>query len=359
MRDVARPFADVPDIGGFRTLDEGHVDAWPRLAPLLGPDYGAYPRGRVNWRAADDRLLLLLDPVLCRPRWIAALMERFGLPPEHTLAWRTRTTAPATTRRGRREAVHEALTRLLYDHHANLFELRHHRLRSALAERDFEHADGWFAIVAALAEVIEARAPGGRLTQCKEKFAALRVSLTGGDAYCEGAIEAAGAMTERVSELSGRPGRPMVRRRPGRDRSVFDNVCTLAPVEATGREPAKLSEPGPPASAEALRARHPDLLDGATIAIPDPCLDLADAWLRALRSPGGPQPQPPDVRLARLGLDGDTAPIGAVPDAMLGAVAFLAALGRRVDRATGTLGPVDDRGRRFSAVRRGRDGQDA
>lgn len=64
--------------------------------------------------------------------------------------------------------------RLLYERHPDLFALRYAGPReSALASWGFEHEDGWFAIVAALAEVLEARSPGARVTQCKEKFAAL------------------------------------------------------------------------------------------------------------------------------------------------------------------------------------------
>ncbi|WP_424140427.1 hypothetical protein [Roseomonas chloroacetimidivorans] len=100
VRDLSRPFAAVPEIGGFRTLDEGHVDAWPQLGGHLDPDYGAYPRGRVNWRAEDGRFLLLHDPVLSRDGWIARVAECFVLPPSRTLVmtdahYRSRVRPPA------------------------------------------------------------------------------------------------------------------------------------------------------------------------------------------------------------------------------------------------------------------------
>ena len=76
---VRHAFEDIPDIGGFRTVEEGHVDAWPRLGGHLDPDYDSFPRGRVNWRREDDRFLLLLDPVLVRRGWTSRLMEHFGL----------------------------------------------------------------------------------------------------------------------------------------------------------------------------------------------------------------------------------------------------------------------------------------
>lgn len=85
IRDLSRPASDIPDIGGFRTVEEGHVDVWPSLGRGLSRDYGTYPRGRVNWRAEDDRYLLLLDPTLLQDDWTNKLMERFALPTRCTL----------------------------------------------------------------------------------------------------------------------------------------------------------------------------------------------------------------------------------------------------------------------------------
>ena len=48
IRDVAKSEAEVPSIGGFRTLEVGHVDVWQRIGGYLTRDYGLYPRGRVN-----------------------------------------------------------------------------------------------------------------------------------------------------------------------------------------------------------------------------------------------------------------------------------------------------------------------
>ncbi len=86
---VSRPFAEVPEIGGFRTMEAGHVNIWPRIRREAGPqvvgEYDDYPRGRVNWREEDQRFLLLLDPVLNRPGWITRLLARFALPAAATL----------------------------------------------------------------------------------------------------------------------------------------------------------------------------------------------------------------------------------------------------------------------------------
>ena len=48
----SRPFSQISEVAGFKTLDDGHVDIWPtlqRLDPtLLDFDYGHFPRGRVK-----------------------------------------------------------------------------------------------------------------------------------------------------------------------------------------------------------------------------------------------------------------------------------------------------------------------
>lgn len=86
---VSHPFAEVAEIGGFRTLEAGHVDLWPRIKREAGAEvvgeYEDYPRGRVNWRTEDQRFLLLLDPVLSRPNWVARVMAYFALPRATTL----------------------------------------------------------------------------------------------------------------------------------------------------------------------------------------------------------------------------------------------------------------------------------
>jgi hypothetical protein len=52
----SRPFKAVAEIGGFKTIEEGHVNIWPALQRddpgLEGYEYDYFPRGRVNWRAA-------------------------------------------------------------------------------------------------------------------------------------------------------------------------------------------------------------------------------------------------------------------------------------------------------------------
>ena len=54
--------ADIPDIGGFRTIEEGHYDTWRALCrsrkSLSAYGYEFFPRGRVNWSEADGFILL-------------------------------------------------------------------------------------------------------------------------------------------------------------------------------------------------------------------------------------------------------------------------------------------------------------
>ena len=82
--NLARSFVQVPEIAGFKTLDEGHVDIWPliqrREAALRPFEYDDFPRGRVNWRASDDRWLLLLDPALRAGPFVSYVAESWQLP---------------------------------------------------------------------------------------------------------------------------------------------------------------------------------------------------------------------------------------------------------------------------------------
>ena len=86
---LSRPFSEVSEIGGFKTLDEGHVDVWPRLQRLdqnLVPyKYEYFPRGRVNWRKDDDRWLLVLDPKLNRGPFISCIVNAWKIPQNQLL----------------------------------------------------------------------------------------------------------------------------------------------------------------------------------------------------------------------------------------------------------------------------------
>ncbi len=74
----------MPEIGGFKTLDEGHVDVWRsfqrRYPDLRHHEYEAFPRGRVNWRAGDNAWLLLLDPKLNEDHFTPVVINAWNLP---------------------------------------------------------------------------------------------------------------------------------------------------------------------------------------------------------------------------------------------------------------------------------------
>lgn len=85
---VSRPMSRVEAVGGFRTHPAGHAQVWPRIVrrrpELAGTPYDAVPRGRVNWTAEGDRFLLLLDPRLRTPAFVAEVTRRWRLPAPRT-----------------------------------------------------------------------------------------------------------------------------------------------------------------------------------------------------------------------------------------------------------------------------------
>jgi len=81
---ISRPFSQVSEVAGFKTLEEGHVDIWPtvqRLDPSL-MDYDCYffPRGRVNWRMQDGKWIMVLDPKLNRVPFINHIVLAWKIP---------------------------------------------------------------------------------------------------------------------------------------------------------------------------------------------------------------------------------------------------------------------------------------
>lgn len=77
-------FDEVPCVGGFRTTDIAHVDAWrdfqKQYPSLRRVGYEAIPRGRVNWRQSDERFLILVDRTIIDAGAIPALKAEFNLP---------------------------------------------------------------------------------------------------------------------------------------------------------------------------------------------------------------------------------------------------------------------------------------
>ena len=68
--------------------------------------------------------------------------------------------------------------------------------------------DGWYGIIDALCAAIKARKLDVVAEQCKEKFGGLRFYLRGGDEFVDGLVEMAEAISFRVCETCGNPGKP-------------------------------------------------------------------------------------------------------------------------------------------------------
>lgn len=185
--------------------------------------------------------------------------------------------------------MRDALTQLLYNRYPVLFA--EHRLDASESGMawGFQHGDGWFAIVEALASVVTAQAPLATAAQVKQKFGALRVYLNKGDAYTRGACNAAERFSLTISEVSGRRGVLMVRRKGFWLR-------TLAPGELAGFVPVPREAPG--------------ACEGS------PADDVLDA---------APQPSTSQLHAE-------------------GAEAFHQAMASRLHPITGACGPVEDRG---------------
>ena len=83
---ISRPFSEVAEVAGFKTLDEGHVDVRPTVQrldhTLADYDYDYFPRGRMNWRKEDDRRLLVFDSKLNRGTFIAYIVRAWENTPE-------------------------------------------------------------------------------------------------------------------------------------------------------------------------------------------------------------------------------------------------------------------------------------
>jgi hypothetical protein len=213
-----------------------------------------------------------------------------------------------------------------------------------------ELGDGWFALLLALSEVIDRHAsvvgmehleilkisPGGR--------GGLNYHLIREDRFIRGAINAASHLSLAISAVSGRPGRPMARRR--------EDVVPLAPDEVDGRKPVPAHHLRPlrlPIGAGHSRAlsklgqRWGDRVN-FDISVPPGWADLADVVLTAFA------PQRCRIDWIRAWDDGATGQLTVVWDryrtsaSEAGAVAFAVSMAALTDPVTGASGPVDDAG---------------
>lgn len=59
------PLEKSEPYGDFLNYPYGHMEAWDlMLAARFGDDYGAYPRGRIVYREADNTFLIYRDPLI-------------------------------------------------------------------------------------------------------------------------------------------------------------------------------------------------------------------------------------------------------------------------------------------------------
>jgi hypothetical protein len=93
MKGAARPSSEVPLIGGFRTVEIGHISVWKAICietPALREyGYEYFPRGRVHWIEDGDEYLLLADPVIIERGLTARVIEAWELPPDRSRAIRS------------------------------------------------------------------------------------------------------------------------------------------------------------------------------------------------------------------------------------------------------------------------------
>jgi hypothetical protein len=187
--------------------------------------------------------------------------------------------------------------------------------------------------------------PRGTLAfQVKEKLAGLRFYLHNADDFIGGAAQLAGRYSHKVSELSGRPGILQVNNGYYR---------TLAVDERPGYEPIPNTEypaldAGLPGALDRLRARHRLHLPGG-IEVPGGWADLVDEFVQAqvavpFQDDRGPDP----ARLAAIATVGDgTLAVTWAGEPTLeqrGQAEFAREMVRRIDPASGAIGPVDDTG---------------
>lgn len=104
------------------------------------------------------------------------------------------------------------LDQLLSQRYPLIFTNRHCSIDDSCMARGFECGDGWFDILDALCEraqflIDHNPIPQMVARQVKEKMGTLRFYISGGNDEIRGMISMAEAMSSRVCELCGRPGR--------------------------------------------------------------------------------------------------------------------------------------------------------
>jgi hypothetical protein len=233
-----------------------------------------------------------------------------------------------------------ALTGLLFRCYPTLYVDRFDR-RNCMSY-GFRHEDGWFAIVDVLYSML---APRGLVAlQVKEKLGSLRYYFHPVDDWCQGAAAVAVALSGRICEFTGRPGKLVslggavmtvdASAGPFLPDWLRDSVSSL---QDRGAPVGKLTDvlmraksvqrdvpPGWMNLVDALlEVLYPGYPDGWT-SDEEPLADVESIW----RTSGG------------LTVNART-PMQAY---CLGAVAFADAIARRIHEDSGCIGPVNDEG---------------
>lgn len=241
----------------------------------------------------------------------------------------------------------QALDDLLCQCYPALYANRHGDKQSTAMCWGFELGDGWFAIVDAISEVLTLQAkaaevPCPAVQQVKQKFGSLRfrveVPATG-----RHAIALAEEMSQRVCEVSGRPGRLCCfgRRRlatlapgvvPGG--TLGSHEVTAVATEAD--EPTDSMDVPPLAFGWDDMARwRADVLTGP-VEVPNGWRDLADAVLRVTQREGE-QPRPASIQ--RIWRDETGMRLKWAEDgpALQGLSEMASALSQRIDPVSGGM----------------------
>jgi len=283
-------------------------------------------------------------------------------------------------------SVRDSLTALLFGRYPGLYRGRHLSIRENLMSFGFSHGDGWFAIIDVLSALLEAR--GVMAMQVKEKFGTLRFYCRQGGEWSSGAVEVAGALSGKTCEHTGRRGREVcldgwwMTVDPAAPPELLPEPIR-ADLKRLGKRLGKQIGRREAAEAEEENVYTRQLREAAALAaavvrdVPPGWSDLVDSllsvlcWTAVSRQPGGGigtavrsvgkrQDGGPDGGASRPARDGTAPVIRSVrrsPDGGLdvdadgldghglGAVAFAAAMARRIHPETGFSGPVGDDGK--------------
>lgn len=95
----------------------------------------------------------------------------------------------------------------------SLFTQRNKSIQESCMAFGCEHQDGWFDLLETTCSLIQHdiennRMPPVEFAQIKEKFGQLRIYFDGGDERTEGITDMAEAMSYKICEMCGKPGRP-------------------------------------------------------------------------------------------------------------------------------------------------------